>query len=472
MEVGINLGPVNDWNREWVFLDIAKQAREWRLIERGQVKKEVIRNFKFFDFEPGIGVQTMVLVNQEGRYPKGIYNVFFKGEGRVIFKGQGVSVVDSRDHKDGTYLRLDIQGDKGVIIQVFDAPISDLSIVWPGLRKFYNKTPFHPLFTWDLKRFKFIRFLNWMHTNGVYVTRKWEERTRWDDRQSYTWDGVAVEYMVELCNETKTDPWFCMPHLYDEDYMRNFARYVKNQLHKDAKIYVEFSNETWNAMFTQHAWAKAKAQSENLKWPEVVADEAKRMWDIWDSIFRGSSDRIVKVIGGNAASPWPIQVMLRRWEDFEPDMVALGSYFAPTPDQIREMDPEITAEDLLEMSANNISIRQQFIRNHIKVCEGTNVVVGVYEGGQGIIGRLGWLDSAYDAQILPEMYDATYDVLQAAEDVGCPVFGIFQYAGDRTDQYGSWGHFEFQDQALLSDDELKIEAPKMSAVRNFIDGDE
>ena len=40
-------------------------------------------------------------------------------------------------------------------------------------------------------------------------------------------DGVALEYMIALCNELEADPWFCIPHTATDEYVREFAKQVK-----------------------------------------------------------------------------------------------------------------------------------------------------------------------------------------------------------------------------------------------------
>ena len=39
--------------------------------------------------------------------------------------------------------------------------------------------------------------------------------------------GVALEWMIELCNRQKIDPWFCLPHLADDDFVRNFVSFLQ-----------------------------------------------------------------------------------------------------------------------------------------------------------------------------------------------------------------------------------------------------
>jgi len=61
--------------------------------------------------------------------------------------------------------------------------------------------------------------------------------------------------MIELCNRQKIDPWFCLPHLADEEFIRNFTQMVKARLDPSLQIYIEYSNEVWNGQFEQSHYA-------------------------------------------------------------------------------------------------------------------------------------------------------------------------------------------------------------------------
>ena len=45
-----------------------------------------------------------------------------------------------------------------------------------------------------------------------------------------TVNGMSVEYMVQLANDLDADPWFNMPHLADDTFVRNFATHVRDHL--------------------------------------------------------------------------------------------------------------------------------------------------------------------------------------------------------------------------------------------------
>jgi hypothetical protein len=65
---------------------------------------------------------------------------------------------------------------------------------------------------------------------------------------------------IEFRGGVKVDPWFCMPHLADDDFVRQFAVLVKERLDPSLKVYVEYSNEVWNGQFKQahHAMEQGK----------------------------------------------------------------------------------------------------------------------------------------------------------------------------------------------------------------------
>lgn len=55
--------------------------------------------------------------------------------------------------------------------------------------------------------------------------------------------GVAIEIMIQISNELKINPWFCIPHRATDDYIVQFAKLVKARLDPSLKVYIEHSNE-------------------------------------------------------------------------------------------------------------------------------------------------------------------------------------------------------------------------------------
>ena len=70
--------------------------------------------------------------------------------------------------------------------------------------------------------------MDWMRTNGSEIF-KWSERPKMED-YTYTLKETPLELMIDLCNRQKINPWFCMPHRADDDFVRNFAEMVRDRL--------------------------------------------------------------------------------------------------------------------------------------------------------------------------------------------------------------------------------------------------
>ena len=94
--------------------------------------------------------------------------------------------------------------------------------------------PFHPLLLDRLSQFKTIRFMNWIQQEG---------QIKWSDRitpLTYTQgQGVAYEYMIQLCNILKTNAWIIVPYQANDEYVFQMATLFKNTLRKDVTIDLE-----------------------------------------------------------------------------------------------------------------------------------------------------------------------------------------------------------------------------------------
>src|SRR5690606_8293459 len=87
---------------------------------------------------------------------------------------------------------------------------------------------FNPDFIAVVQDVRMVRFMDWMATNNS-TQATWTDRPRPGDA---TWasHGVPVEVMVDLANRIGADPWFTLPHMADDDYVRQFAQHVHNRL--------------------------------------------------------------------------------------------------------------------------------------------------------------------------------------------------------------------------------------------------
>ena len=110
--------------------------------------------------------------------------------------------------------------------------------------------------------------------------------------------------MIDLANARGANPWFCMPHLADDDYVRRFARLVKHRLRPDLKVYVEYSNEVWNWIYPVTHYAEAEGKRLKLGDPargRYYAQRSLDMFRIWER--RVGRDRLVRVLASQFVNP-------------------------------------------------------------------------------------------------------------------------------------------------------------------------
>ncbi len=67
--------------------------------------------------------------------------------------------------------------------------------------------------------------------------------------------GVPLEVMVALANQVGADPWFNIPHFATDEFVREFAEFVRDNLDPGLQVHIEYSNEVWNAEFDQFHFA-------------------------------------------------------------------------------------------------------------------------------------------------------------------------------------------------------------------------
>ena len=132
-----------------------------------------------------------------------------------------------------------------------------------------GKTWYPPFFT-DVKNFRTLRFMDWMRTNTT-ANANWATRALPTDR---TWagdNGVPLETMIDLANDTGADPWVNIPPYATDDYVHQFARLAHQRLSTSLKLNLEYSNEAWNYAFSATNWMLAQAKA---TWPAQISQGA------------------------------------------------------------------------------------------------------------------------------------------------------------------------------------------------------
>jgi hypothetical protein len=442
----MNVASVVDWSREWAFVDIFKHSRPW--VDRGGAR------------------ETLMLREVEGHYPAGRYVATWRGSGTVEIPGYDVTGIASR--RPGR-IEFDVRpGDGGVRLVVSGGNVRDIHVWMPGFEN--ANSPFHPLFLERLAPFDVIRFMKWQRTE-ISPTRTWDQRARSEDERWSTDAGVPPEVMIDLANARRAHPWFCMPHLADDDYVRRFARLVKERLRPDLKVYVEYSNEVWNWIYPATHYADAEGKRLKLGSPEVGRYYARRsveVFRIWEEEF--GHDRLVRVLASQFVNSWLTEQIVT-WQDAykHADVLAVAPYFGHEFGQPEKAATvaTLTVSELLDRVAAEVDgPNRKQMRAQAALAHKYGLQLIAYEGGPHLVG----VGGAQNNPALTALFVAANrhprigDILKRHYEnwfaAGGGVYLTFVYA-EAPGKFGSWGVLEFQDQPIA-------DAPKYRAILNLL----
>lgn len=463
--LGINLAGPADWNTEHPFVDVFRLSRQWISQRQGEgwgKGPELKRDAQGWitELQPDCWAETPILTH--GHAPRGEYVCLYDGDGEIDFK-HNARVVSRAPGR----IVVDIDGAKGgVFVQLRRTNptnhVRNLRVLMPGFERTYRTQVFHPGFLARWKDFNTFRFMDWMETNGS-KQRNWSERPKPDD---FTWTekGVPVEVMVDLCNRLKANPWFTLPHLATDDYVRQFARLVKARLDPALKVHVEYSNEIWNGMFAQTKYAETEGQRLGFgekPWEagwRFSAHRSGQIHRLWEE-ESGGRDRLVRVIATQAAVPHISEQKLQfqdAWKQF--DALAVAPYFSMniSPKGSRETPgaSEVAQWPLERLLAyvqtNSLPEAAGWMRQQKAVADRFKVKLIAYEAGQHLVGVGGGenndtltalLQAANRHPRMKEFYTRYLDDWKAAGGELCCLFSsIGGYS-----KWGSWGMLEFAD---------------------------
>jgi hypothetical protein len=516
--LGTNLNGIADWSTEMPFVDAFKSSRKWitqcasgepgcsgswdtneydklDLDEQGWVK-----SLPAPEAPPEYTrVRTILLDNE--RYPGGQYVVLYDGEGTIEYNFDAQKNQDaSTPGRDVIYVTPSPPGIHLIITSTDPNKtgnyIRNIRVVPAASEKNYQSEIFSPDFTDKIKKFRALRFMDWMETNNSEQS-EWAKRPK-VEKASYAYGGgVPVELMVELANRMEADPWFNMPHMATDEYMTEFAQLVKNTFKSNIKVYVEFSNEVWNWQFKQAHYALQQGKD---RWGQDKADaymqwygmRTAQMCDIWKSAFGNQKNRVLCVMGTQTAwkglENYPLECSYWVAEGNKPcyqhgiDAYAITGYFsgglgAPENSSTVESwlnDPDggfgkafqqLKEGGLLAGYKDSLPDTYNNFNYHLKVAEEKGLKLVAYEGGQHITGSQGVENNEKLTKLFielnrrPEMYGIYTQLLNDWKTSGGTLFMHFSDIGQPS-KWGSWGALEYVQQNG---------SPKYNALLDFID---
>lgn len=335
---------------------------------------------------------------------------------------------------------------------------------------------FNPDYLNFMKDFRAIRLMN---MSGV--TRS-PHRT-WADRNTpskATWGGkegsrgAPLEIQVALANRLNADPWFTLPHAADDDYVRRFATYVRDNLNPNLKPHIEYTNEAWNTIFTQGNYMIDMGMRLGLDTHahragyRYYSQRAVEIFKIWEEVF-GGKERLVRILSGWTVNDKLTDIVLSHKDAYKhTDAFAIGPYVFGGHAEVRTVRNVEDAFGLITNPAYRYSHEKVmgYIRMQKTLADKYGVQLIAYEGGQGLADFHTKSDDEHPNPILfaanrdPRMYDVYMNFLNGWKNEGGAL--LMHFTAPRTyNKHGSWGAKEYITQPAS-------QAPKYLAILNFI----
>ncbi|MDB4972433.1 MAG: Cellulose-binding domain protein [Myxococcaceae bacterium] len=501
--LGTNLDAINDWSSSWPFVDAMKRSRDWISSPEDQWddKRKIALDEQGYPRSLQKGQRARTLIFWEAKhYPAGDYAVIYKGSGSLAYDPQS----DVRSRKPGReVIHLDPKkGDVSLLISAVPTPanyLRELHVIAPGgvcvndpVRYCDAKQPcagnasctlfetnheaqiFHPTFLERIQRFGVVRFMDWMKTNES-KEHKWADRPLPSDVRYV--HGAPLEVMVALANRLSQHPWFNIPHAADDDYVRRFATYVRDNLKPGLKAYVEYSNEVWNGIFPQAGYAVEQGKKLGFgksDWEAQYRFHAHRstqVHKIWESVFKGQRERIVRVLGTQCANEGVAEALLS-FEDTKDhvDALAVAPYFGgeyTDSKEVSKWENATVTQIIDDLRARSLPTAFKYTKTHAEIAAKYKLELVAYEGGESFAGFGG----AENNEKLNKLFDAVgrdprikqiyLEYLEGWKRNGGKLFVHF------TDvftpgKWGRWGALEYLDQP-------RAQAPKFDGIMTFIE---
>ncbi len=546
-----NLNSVNDFSDEFPFVNLMKAARDWipgnaagcfDCREGGgnpacnapnvcPVTLNRDADGYIASLQTGQVVRTLIHAGTTpGRLAPGQYTLRFDGAGTLEFFGASVvsqtpgqaviNIADSSGNNIGFNLTATTVGNHVRNIRILppggvcanDArracdvgnPCSGGAACQlftdPGVAE---AQLFQPRFLANMAPFRLIRFMDWMETNSSPV----ENPADYPTVTSAFWHRVPPQIMAELGNRTGSDIWINIPHRASDAFIDQFATVLRDTFRSDRKIFIEYSNENWNGIFSQGreigqrfcpGFADLAANClldgvpgnatpceldpNTFSIPEPAGgacfqslvrawgDRSVQIFDRFDTVFGAAArQRTVRVIAAQAANPdLGRQIMVRNvtGQAFSvasrTDAYASAPYFGTeycqpfegiNPDTHPAVFASTTAFlDHVETAA--LTRARGFMTGSRGMLTSNFPGLGIrhiaYEGGQHLVGVGGFTFDATcnarfdDANLSPRM-NTIYRTYLADWKANGDEFTHFINVG-RWSEFGRWGALEFQDQ--------------------------
>ncbi len=502
--IGVNSNEVMDDDASIPFIDVFKtsipfeEARPW--LTKGKIEYDKDGWPKNLN---GGQVGTRFLYKlPKDTVPEGNYTVLYDGEG-ILSYSDDAKLVSREPGKDiiAIHAGKDKEFRVKLIIKNSNTKnyLRNIRVLMPGgvcsnnpfkrvkdkryckgsrflsFEDYHKSLIFNPDYLDYMKDFKVVRFMNMSGITRNPIS-SWNERPKMTDA---TWAGkqgergAPLEIMVALANRLNADPWFTLPHKADNNFVRQYAKYVKDNLKPGLKAYVEYTNEAWNSIFTQAHYVKDMGERMQLDEDRDKAGykyfslRSVQIFDIWEQTF-GGTERIVRVMG--SWTGWTrLSEMLLSYRDAykKTDAIAIAPYFFPSFESAKKARSVSQLFKLIYDPKEKYSIPKVlgYIHKNAETAKKFGVDLIAYEGGQHLVD---WKSRNVTSHPTKLMIAANKDwrmakaysvFMRGWRDNGGKLF--VNFSAPRTYQwFGSWGTKEYITQPINK-------APKHRALMQY-----
>ncbi|WP_019506243.1 hypothetical protein [Pleurocapsa sp. PCC 7319] len=457
--LGINLAKDVSWSNSKMWVNVVKGARDWGYVDRPYEKDP---NLKLS--EKGYPLSDAGLWFEGLEYQPGVWQFSYKGSGDISFTFGGTLLSTTREADGtvtGTFLRSDRKTSDGELDSVHlimrnidpDNPPYDLKVVASGY-DLNSPDVFTTEFLDFVKPFKILRYMDLLETNHSSV-KTWSDRIKPDAPGS----GVAYEDLIELSNITNKEAWITLPHLADDEHIRQTARLFAQKYDRDLNLYLENSNELWNWVFDQTydlhnsildqlmaaenlTEAEAIANKDHEQLPQkAVVDRLCHIADIFRQEFGDRADRIKPVLAGQASNSWHISKGLEhltatsRQSSCNLHAIAIAPYIDTYDGE--DFNPNSVDEVFSSMREYYEAEIKPQITEHAELAKNYNLKLYAYEGGQHLTGSDA-LEIKTAAQNDPRMGQLLQDYFCFWKESGGEDFVYYSSISGNSED-GHWG---------------------------------
>lgn len=501
--LGTNTNEIMEDDSSVPFIDLFKMSlpfREARPLTKGEVQ------YDRYGWPTALGADSQVGTRfisklPAGTIPQGTYLVLYDGQGKLEY-GNDAKLIEHTEGRDLIQLEPGADNEFNATLFIKSTNptnyLRNIRILPQGgicasnpfqrvrsatqcagdylsFEQYSSKIIFNPDYLTYMRDFRVIRFMNMsgITRNPVYA---WEDRASIDQA---TWGGAEgirgapMEVMVELANRLHADPWFSLPHAASDDFVRRFAEYVKMNLDPTLKVYVEYTNEAWNGIFTQNTYAKQQGlrlgldTDPNEATYKYYSKRSVEIFRIWEAVF-GSQERLVRVLAGLVGSTPMTKTILSFQDAYRyADAYAVAPYVYGDYTALRQARSVSDVFRIMTDTKYPHSLANEIkaIQKQADMTNSFGVDLIAYEGGQHLVDWTTKTDKQppnnlfYEANRHPQMGAIYRQLLEGWKAAGGKLF--VHYTSPRLyRKFGSFGAKEYITQA-------DTQAPKHQAMLQF-----